>query len=89
MDILGEVIIAGLSVAFILGAIDDLVGKYISTKLVRLVLTVPLSVLFISLLGTYTFGQLVVLGTAAGFFSLSALLLVNRPVSIQSLQRRR
>jgi hypothetical protein len=32
---------------------------------------------------------LVVLGTAAGFFSLSALLLINRPVSIQTSPRRR
>jgi hypothetical protein len=87
MDILGEVIIAGLSVAFILSAIDDLAGRFIPTKLIKLVLTVPLSILFISFFGAYSLGQLIVLGTATGFFSLSALLLVNRPVSIQTLRR--
>jgi len=89
MDILAQVIVAGLGVAFILATVDDLLGTYFSTKWVKLVLTIPLSSLFVSLFGTYSFGQLVVLGIAAGFFSLSALLLVNRPVSIQSLNRRR
>lgn len=89
MDILAHVIVAGLGVAFILATIDDLLGKYVPTKWVKVVLTLPLSSLLIYSLGTYTVVQLVVLGTAAGFFSLSALLLINRPVSIQTSARRR
>jgi hypothetical protein len=89
MDILAHVIIAGLGVAFILATIDDLLGGFMATKLIKLIATLPLSSLLLSFLGTYSFAQLVVLGIAAGFFSLSALLLVNRPVSIQSLPRRR
>ena len=89
MDILAHVIVAGLGVAFILATIDDLLGKYFPTKWVKVVLTLPLSSLLIYSLGTYTVIQLVVLGTAAGFFSLSALLLINRPVSIQTSARRR
>ena len=89
MDVLAQVIISGFAVAFILATIDDLLGTYFPMKWVKLVLTVPLSSLFVSLFGAYSFGQLVVLGIAAGFFSLTALLLANRPVSIQSLPRRR
>jgi hypothetical protein len=89
MDILGHVIVAGLGVAFILAIVDDLLGRFMATKLVKLIATLPLSSLLLSFLGAYSLAQLVVLGIAAGFFSLSALLLINRPVSIQSLPRRR
>jgi hypothetical protein len=89
MDILAQVIVSGLGVAFILATIDDLLGSFLATKWVKLIITLPLSSLLMSFLGEYSFAQLVVLGTAAGFFSLSALLLINRPVSIQSLPRRR
>jgi hypothetical protein len=89
MDILAHVIVAGLGVAFIFSIVDDLLGRFMATKLVKLIATLPLSSLLLSFLGTYSFVQLVVLGIAAGFFSLSALLLINRPVSIQSLPRRR
>ena len=89
MDILGHVIVAGLGVAFILAIVDDFLGRFMPTKLVKLIATLPLSSLLLSFLGTYSLAQLVVLGIAAGFFSLSALLLINRPVSIQSLPRRR
>jgi hypothetical protein len=89
MDILAHVIVAGLGVAFIFAIVDDLLGRFMTTKLVKLIATLPLSSLLLSFLGTYSFVQLVVLGIAAGFFSLSALLLINRPVSIQSLPRRR
>jgi hypothetical protein len=89
MDILAHVIVAGLGVAFILATIDDLLGQYVPTKWVKVALTLPLSFLLLLPLGAYTFAQLVVLSTAAGFFSLSALLLINRPVSIQTSARRR
>jgi hypothetical protein len=89
MDILGHVIVAGLGVAFILAIVDDSLGRFMATKLIKLIATLPLSSLLLSFLGTYSLAQLVVLGIAAGFFSLSALLLINRPVSIQSLPRRR
>jgi hypothetical protein len=89
MDILAHVIVAGLGVAFIFAIVDDLLGRFMATKLVKLIATLPLSSFLLSFLGTYSFVQLVVLGIAAGFFSLSALLLINRPVSIQSLPRRR
>ena len=89
MDILGHVIVAGLGVAFIFAIVDDLLGRFMTTKLVKLIATLPLSSFILSFLGAYSLAQLVVLGIAAGFFSLSALLLINRPVSIQSLPRRR
>jgi hypothetical protein len=89
MDILGHVIVAGLGVAFIFAIVDDLLGRFMATKLVKLIATLPLSSFLLSFLGAYSLAQLVVLGIAAGFFSLSALLLINRPVSIQSLPRRR
>jgi hypothetical protein len=89
MDILGHVIVAGLGVAFILAIVDDFLGRFMATKLVKLIATLPLSSFLLSFLGAYSLAQLVVLGIAAGFFSLSALLLINRPVSIQSLPRRR
>jgi hypothetical protein len=89
MDILAQVIVSGLGVAFILATIDDLLGSFLATKWVKLIITLPLSSLLMSFLGEYSFAQLVVLGTAAGFFSLSALLLINRPVSIQTSPRRR
>jgi hypothetical protein len=89
MDVLAQVIVAGLGVAFILATIDDLLGSFLATKWVKLIATLPLSSFLLSFLGTYSLPQLVVLGTAAGFFSLSALLLINRPVSIQTPARRR
>jgi hypothetical protein len=88
MDILITVIISGMAVGYLTELIASLNVRVLNPRIVKLVLTLPLSYLACWLLGLVGF-TLIVSGPAAAFFSLGSLLLLNRPVTIQSTSNRR
>ena len=86
MDILISVIISGMAVSYLVELISSL--QFFSSRLIKLTLTLPLSLLFMWFLD-FTVFELFVGGFAAAFISLALLQLVNRPVTIQNLNTRR
>jgi hypothetical protein len=88
MDTLFVVIIAGMAVSYFVEFLSSIVGEYFSPRLIKLILTAPLSYFACWLLGLTSF-SLTVSGLAAAFISLALLQFVNRPVTIQNLNTRR
>lgn len=87
MDILIVVIISGMAVAFTTELIASVVEAMFSPRIIKLILTAPLSFLACWFLDLGGF-QLIVAALAAAFFSTVTLHLINKPVSIQTLPRR-
>lgn len=87
MDTLFTVIISGMAVAYATEFVSSLLERLLPTKLLKLILTLPLAYLAAWELGL-TGSVLIVAGPAAAFFSLATLLLLNRPVTIQTVNRR-
>jgi hypothetical protein len=87
MDILIAVVISGMAVAFTTELIASIVETMFSPRIVKLILTAPLSFVACWFLDVVGF-QLIVASLAAAFFSTVTLHLINKPVSIQSLPRR-
>ncbi len=88
MDILIAVIVAGMAVGYVTELTVSLFERFLNPRIIKLILTLPLSYLACWLLGI-TGIPLIVAGPAAAFFSLGALLLLNRPVTIQTINNRR
>ena len=88
MDILFIVIISGMAVSYITELLSNVVGEYFSPRIIKLVLTLPLSFLSVWFLNLSGF-EVVVGGFAAAFFSLAVLQLLNRPVTIANVSNRR
>lgn len=88
MDTLFVVIISGMAVSYLIELINSVVGEYFSPRLIKLILTAPLSYFACWLLGLVGF-SLTVSGLAAAFISLSLLQFVNRPVIVNNLATRR
>ena len=84
MDILISIIISGMAV----GYVTEILSTFANPRIIKLSLTLPLSYLACWLLGLLG-PTLIVAGLAAAFFSLATLQLLNRPVNIQSVNRRR
>lgn len=90
MDTLIVIIISGMAVSYVVEFVSSLVDKLIPPRIIKMLLTLPLGILATWLLGLY--GNMVfVAGTAAAFFSLVVLHLLNRNdnVDVQQLMRRR
>jgi hypothetical protein len=87
MDTFISIIIAGMGVAYIVELIASVSESYFNPRTIKLVLTLPLSYAACWFLDLTEF-TLAVGGPAAAFFSLGALHLLNRPVSIQPINRR-
>ena len=83
MDLLLIAIISGMAV----GYITELLAKYIFPTFVKVGLTLPLAALFGWLLGVQDV-RLVVVAPAAGFFALTVLSLISRPVVVNNATRR-
>ena len=84
MDTLILVIISGMATGYIL----EFIGSFMSSdRWLKRILTLPLSYGAAWLLGI-TGLSLVVVGLASAFFSLSVLHLLNRPVTINTINRR-
>jgi hypothetical protein len=88
MDILFVVIISGMAVSYITELLSDVVGTMFSPRLIKLFLTLPLSLVSVWFLDLKGF-EVAVGGFAAAFFSLAILQLLNRPVSVATLTNRR
>jgi hypothetical protein len=88
MNILITIIISGMAVGYLTELIASLGERVFNPRIVKLILTLPLSYLACWLLGLVGF-TLIVSGPAAAFFSLASLLLLNRPVTIQNTSNRR
>jgi hypothetical protein len=87
MDTFISVIIAGMAVGYITELVASLGERIISPKIIKILLTLPLSYFACWALGL-TGLILAVSGPASAFFALTSLHLLNRPVNIQSINRR-
>lgn len=83
MDLLLIAILSGMGV----GYITELLAKYIWPTFIKVGLTLPLATLFSWLLGVQDV-RLVVVAPAAGFFALTIISLISRPVVLNSTSRR-
>lgn len=86
MDTLIVVILSGMGVAYITELIATIGEGLFSARIIRLVLTLPLAILacwFLDLTGF----ELAVGSSAAAFFSLALLRLINKPAIVQTLRR--
>ena len=83
MDTLIWIIISGMAV----GYVTEILSTFANPRIIKLSLTLPLSFLACWLLGLVG-PILIVAGFAAAFFSLATLQLLNRPVNIQTVNRR-
>lgn len=88
MDTLFVVIISGMAVSYFVEFLNNTAGEYFSPRVIKLVLTAPLSYFACWLLGLVGF-SLAVSGLAAAFISLALLQFVNRPVIVNNLSTRR
>lgn len=88
MDILFIVIVSGMAVSYFTEFLSNVIGEYFSPRLIKLILTLPLSFVACWFLDLQSF-ELVVGGFAAAFFSLALLQFVNRPVTIANISNRR
>lgn len=82
MNILINVIVIGMAIAFLWSTFDAMVEKHFSTRYLKLFLTLPLAVVFCSFLDMMTVFEIAVAAPAASFFALSAMLLIDRPVKV-------
>jgi hypothetical protein len=84
MDTLIVIIISGMATGYIL----EFIGSFMnSDRWLKRIFTLPLSFTAAWLMGI-TGLPLVVVGLASAFFSLSILHLLNRPVTINTINRR-
>lgn len=88
MDILISVVISGMAVAYLTELVSIVTEAFFSPRIIKLILTLPLSFIAVWFLDLKGF-EVPIGGLAAAFISLALLQLVNRPVSIQTLNTRR
>ena len=88
MDTLSLVIISGMAVGYIIETLTSLLDRWVSSRIIRLSLTLPFSYLATWVVGI-SGALLAVSGLEAAFFSLGVLLLLNKPASIQTINRMR
>lgn len=86
MDTLIVILISGMAVAYLTELITTFTEEFFSPRIVRAVLTLPLSITACWFLDLTNF-ELAVGSSAAAFFSLALLRVVNRPAIVQTLRR--
>lgn len=87
MEFLTVVIVSGMAVGYITEFVSGLLERWIPSTITKRVMTLPLGTLFNWLLGTSGLA-LIVATPASGFFALAVLSLINRPMVINSSNRR-
>jgi hypothetical protein len=87
MEFLILILIAGMAVGYVTEFVAGILDRWISSTVTKRVTTLPMGLLFSWLLGIEGLA-LMVATPAAGFFALTILSLVNRPVVISSASRR-
>jgi len=88
MDTLIGIIISGIAVSFSIEFINMATESFFSPKILRAILTLPLTFYAAWLLGITGF-TLVIAGPAAGFISVVATQIVTRPASVTQVVSRR
>lgn len=87
MEFLFNVIVVGFAVGYITELVSSFLASYVSTSLTKKLLTLPLGLLFSWLAGVQG-ALLFIAPPAAGFVALVIMTLINRPVVLQSGNRR-
>lgn len=87
MELLLISIVAGMAVGYLTELAGSLLSTWISTGLLKQILTLPLGALFSWLLGIEGW-TLVVTAPAAGFFALAIMSIINRAVVVTGGSRR-
>jgi hypothetical protein len=88
MDTLIWVTISAAMAAFTSELIGLVLSRFMDESLITKILTAPLAGTALWLVG-YTGWTLVILALAAGFLATASMKLINRPVAIQSVSRKR
>jgi hypothetical protein len=88
MDILINVIISGLAVAYTVEFITAFTGRVIPSWILKAILPLPFSVLSLYLLGGSGI-PLIIYGLASSCIALVVVFFVNRPVTNQVINTRR
>jgi hypothetical protein len=81
------IVISGMAVGYAVELLTSLLDRWLSSFLIKVTTTLPFSFLFNWLLGTIGY-PLVVSALASGFFALTIMSFVNRPVVVNSSLRR-
>lgn len=89
MDIFFTVIVSGMAVAFLLSLVESMGEGYISSKLLRLIATWPLSFLAVFFMGDLDPFVYVVASTATAFFALTILRVVQKVMDKPTIVDRR
>lgn len=87
MELLIQILIAGMAVGYVTEFISGILDRLIPSTITKRVTTLPISALFLWILGIEGLALAVAI-PAAGFFALVILSIVNRPVVINSSGRR-
>jgi ABC-type bacteriocin/lantibiotic exporter with double-glycine peptidase domain len=88
MDILINIVISGLSVAYIVEFITAFTNRFIPSWILKAILPFPFSVISLYVLGIFGL-PLIIYGLAASCIALVVVFFVNRPVTNQVINTRR
>jgi hypothetical protein len=88
MDIFINIIISGLSVAYIVEFITAFTNRIIPSWILKAILPFPFSVISLYVLGIFGL-PLIIYGLAASCIALVVVFFVNRPVTNQVINTRR
>lgn len=88
MDILIAVIISGFAVGYVVELVSSLLDSWVSPRLIKLLLTLPSSLVFLWTLG-FNGPHFFVGSLAAAFVSLATMLFVSKPVEVTQVVNRR
>lgn len=88
MDILIDILISGLAVAYIVELVTAFTDKFIPSWILKATLPLPFSVLSLYVLGEFGL-PLIIYGLASSCIALVVVFFVNRPVTNQVINTRR
>lgn len=88
MDIFIKIIIAGFASGYFIELAASLLTRWVSARLVKQVLTLPLSFIALALMGI-TGASFFVYTPASGFVSLVIMAIVSKPVEVTQVVSRR
>lgn len=89
METFYSVIVAGMAVAFLLSVLELAVSSLISARVLRLVLAWPLGYVAVSFTGITEIFLFLVSGTAAAFFAVTILRVIERTMDKPTIVDRR
>jgi hypothetical protein len=88
MNILIEVLVAGLAVGYVVEFVSSLLARWVPAKIIKLFITIPLSVVALMILGMS--GTIIfVTAPASSFVALVIMLWAAKPVEVTQVVNRR